>query len=63
MDPNAALRNLLLACHPSACTDPTARDDMLDAISALDDWLDRGGFMPDAQAVISKLIADGYFTP
>lgn len=50
MDPNKALKDFLEACVEFTCTDgaPHAREEGLEALNNLRDWIMRGGFFPNA---------------
>jgi hypothetical protein len=55
MDPNTALENLRVALHSYRAAEDqdttaaaAAASEIADAAEALDDWLSKGGFMPQA---------------
>lgn len=52
MDPNQALKNARKALARFRADETTEQDDnaceLVDAFEALDEWLTKGGFMPDA---------------
>jgi hypothetical protein len=61
MDPNEALRMLLLACL-SGVDVLDGRREALEAIEDLRDWLNSGGFLPHGEMVMKQMITDGLVT-